>query len=226
MDTASGFSISKFEGTGANATVGHGLGAAPKFIILKHFDNSAYSTVAWHQRVDTPTTGYLILDSTDAEQNSAAQWNSTIPTSSVVSLGSSASTNNSGTDYMMYCFAEVEGFSKFGRYEGNGLTSADGPLCFTDFKPELVAIKGIDGARAWMVLSSKFGPNPNKYQLLWNTSDVQGSTYDAIDFLYNGFRVVTTVAYNDMNNSGESYVWCAWAANPFGGDSTTPSTAF
>jgi hypothetical protein len=168
----------------------------------------------------------MYLDTGDAESNAATAWNSTIPTSSVVSLGTGASTNNSGTDYIMYAFAEVEGFSSFGKYLGNGLSAANGPFAYTGFKPELVAIKGIDATRSWMVLSSKFGPNPNKYQLLWDTNGVQGATYDAIDFLSNGFRVVNTVAYNDMNVAAQSYVFMAWATNPFGGASTTPGTAF
>jgi hypothetical protein len=225
VDTTCGFSISKFTGTGANATVGHGLGVAPKFVILKHFDNSNYSTTVGHAFLPVPTLEYVILDTTDAKQSNAAIWNSTIPTSSVVSLGSSAASNNSGTDYMMYCFAEIDGFSRFGTYEGDGNTSGQGPFNYTGFQPEFVIFKNVDRAVSWMAMTAKFGPNPNKWELLPDTNGVMGATFPAINFLSNGFRIVNTVAYYAVNQSGESYIWCAWAKNPFGGASTTPSTA-
>ena len=126
---------------------------------------------------------------------------------------------------MLYCFAEIEGFSSFGKYVGNGNTSGDGPFSYTGFRPQLVAIKGIDGSRQWIVYDYSLDTNPNKRELYWSSAVVAGSAYDGINFLSNGFKVVNTVAYNDLNLSGESYVFMAWATNPFGGESTTPATA-
>ena len=223
VDTTSGISISKFEGTGSNATVGHGLGVAPKFVILKHFDNSAYSTPVWHNKFSTPTTGLTYFDTTDAQSAAATAWNSTIPTSSVVSLGTGASTNNSGTDYMMYCFAEIEGFSKFGFYTGNGLT--DGAVAVMGFKIAYVMIKKISGTGNWVINDSARSPfNEIDDQLLANTTAAETTGSEEIDFLSSGFKI--RGPDSDTNSSGGGYVYIAFAQNPFGGSSTTPSTAF
>ena len=223
VDTTGGISISKFTGTGANATVGHGLGVAPKFLILKHFDNSSYSTPAWHNQLPTPTTALFYFDNSDAKSAAATAWNSTIPTSTVVSLGSGASTNNSSTAYMMYCFAEIVGYSRFGSYTGNG--SADGPVIYTGFKPAYVMIKKSSGAGNWVINDSARSPfNEIDDQLLGNTTAAETTGSEEIDFLGSGFKI--RGPDSDTNSSAGFYVYMAWASNPFGGASTTPSTAF
>ena len=227
VDTTSGISISKFEGTGANATVGHGLGVAPKFVILKHFDNSGYSSTVFHSNVVTPTTGYLVLDSNYAEQNNAAIWNSTIPTSSVVSLGTSAASNNSGTDYMMYCFAEIEGFSKFGQYTGNGSGSGDGPFTYTGFKPNFIMCKAVDRTSDWYISDiarNKFNSDATANRMVQyaNLARADESGY-GLQIFSNGFKQYDGA---ENNSSGKLYCYVAFAYNPFGGASTTPGTAF
>ena len=227
VDTTCGFSISKFTGTGANATVGHGLGVAPKFVYLKHFDNSQYSSTVFHSNVVTPTTGYLVLDSNYAEQNNAAIWNSTIPTSTVVSLGSSAASNNSGTDYMMYCFAEIEGFSKFGTYIGNGSGSGAGPLCYTGFKPNFIMCKAVDRTSDWYISDiarNKFNSDATANRMVQyaNLARADESGY-GLQIFSNGFKQYDGA---ENNSSGKLYCYVAFAYNPFGGASTTPGTAF
>ena len=223
VDTTGGISISKFTGTGANATVGHGLGVAPKFLIIKHFDNSSYSTPAWHNKLPTPTTALFYFDNSDAKSAAATAWNSTIPTSTVVSLGSGASTNNSSTAYMMYCFAEIKGFSRFGAYEGNG--DANGTYVYTGFKPAYVMIKKSSGTGNWVINDSARSPfNEIDDQLLGNTTTAETTGSEEIDFLGNGFKI--RGPDSDTNSSAGFYVYMAFAEYPFGGASTTPSTAF
>ena len=227
VDTTSGISISKFTGTGANATVGHGLGVAPNFVILKHFDNTNYSSTVFHSNVVTPTTGYLVLDSNYAEQNNAAIWNSTIPSSTVVSLGSSAASNNSGTAYMMYCFAEIEGFSKFGTYTGNGTGSGGGPFTYTGFKPNFIMCKAVDRTSDWYISDiarNKFNSNAtaNRKVLYANGNSADADGY-GLQIFSNGFKQYDG---NENNSLGNIYCYVAFADNPFGGASTTPGTAF
>jgi hypothetical protein len=222
-DTTSGISISKFTGTGSNATVGHGLGIAPKFVILKHFDNSSTSTPVWHAGLTTPTTGYLILDGNNAEQNAATSWNSTIPTSTVVSLGTSSSFNNSGTAYMLYCFADIVGFSQFGNYTGNG--SDDGPFVNLGFQPAFLIIKRSASTTDWIMYDTKRSRfNPVQNQLLANTTAAETTGSEEIDILANGFKCRTSDSA--LNASSANYVYAAFAKNPFGGDETSPMTAF
>ena len=222
-DTTSGISISKFTGTGSNATVGHGLGIAPKFVILKHFDNSSTSTPVWHAGLTTPTTGYLLLDGNNSEQNAATSWNSTIPTSTVVSLGTSSSFNNSGTAYMLYCFADIVGFSKFGKYTGNG--SDGGPFVNLGFQPAFIIIKRTASTTGWIMYDTKRSRfNPVQDQLLVNTTAAETTGSEEIDILANGFKCRTSDS--DLNASSANYVYAAFAKNPFGGDETSPMTAF
>ena len=222
-DTTSGISISKFTGTGSNATVGHGLGIAPKFVILKHFDNSSTSTPVWHAGLTTPTTGYLLLDGNNSEQNAATSWNSTIPTSTVVSLGTSSSFNNSGTAYMLYCFADIVGFSKFSYYTGNG--SDDGPFVNLGFQPAFIIIKRTASTTGWIMYDTKRSRfNPVQNQLLVNTTAAETTGSEEIDILANGFKCRTSDS--DLNASSANYVYAAFAKNPFGGDETSPMTAF
>ena len=43
---------------------------------------------------------------------------------------------------LAYCWHDVEGYSKFGKYEGNG-DDADGPFIYTGFRPRLLFKKSI-----------------------------------------------------------------------------------
>ena len=139
-NTTSGFSIVSYTGNGTSgATVGHGLGAVPKMIIVKKLNGGASWTI-YNSNLSTGASSYLYLNSTDAEgTNYAGYWNSTTPTSSVFTLGNAGDTNGNTNTYIAYCFADVQGYSKFGSYVGNG--NADGAFVYTGFKPAWVMIK-------------------------------------------------------------------------------------
>ena len=240
VDSTAGISTGIFEGTASASTIGHGIGAVPKFIILKGLDNSSYSTVCYHvgMAASDPETDYIQLNSTDDAADDAGMWNDTAPTSTVFSVGTGSSVNKSGETMAYYAFANIEGYSKFGSYEGNGSTSKTGPLIYTGFRPQLVIIKNVEAnSTYWMVMSrdradaSPQTPagidiqNPFQNYLQMNATNTDTGGYDTIDMLSTGFKVVNTTAWSSINTSGNRYIYMAWAEHPFGGESTTPVPA-
>jgi len=216
-NTTSGFSIVSYTGTGANATVGHGLGVAPKFIIVKN----RTTATSWGVQTSTGAGFEMNLNNTEAQTATSVYWNSTDPTSSVFSVGTNAATNNSGDNYIAYCFAEVKGFSKFGSYTGNG--NADGTFVYTGFKPAMVIIKNTTTAGTnWNIHdSARDTDNPVEKYLHPNTADAEPTTIRDIDFLSNGFKPRT--GNSTWNGSGDSYIYMAFAEEPLVGDN--PCTA-
>jgi hypothetical protein len=209
-NTTAGFSVVTYTGTGANATVGHGLGVAPSMIILKQRNAVDYWTV-WHTTLGS--TGYLLLNSTNGSSTAATYWNSTLPTSSVFSLGSDSRPNGSGTTYVAYCFAAVAGYSAFGSYTGNG--STDGTFVYTGFRPRWVLIKISSGSTGdWYLLdSSRDTYNVASNTLFPDLSNAEGTGANFIDFLSNGFKLRN--AGGSTNGSGYTFIYATFAENPF-----------
>jgi hypothetical protein len=222
VNTTAGHSIIRWTGTAANGTIGHGLGVQPKFWFLKN----AATTNSWLVGTTLiPNTSYLSFNS-DAEATSDAFiWNSTYPTSSVINLGSNVGANgSSGTGNMIcYAFAEVAGYSSFGKYVGNG-SSTDGPFIYTGFRPAYIATKNItNSGDQWPVADSKRSPfNVCNATLLFSLAHAETTGYQ-VDLLSNGFKARTTD--HAVNESGATYVYWAFAENPFGGDGAAPVTA-
>ena len=205
-NTSSGFSIVTYTGTGANATVGHGLGVAPKMVIIKSRSTSDF-WVVWQTALSG--TEYLLLNSTNGKSTAATYFNSTTPSSTVFSLGSDSRPNGNGTTYVAYCFSEVAGYSKFGSYVGN--SSADGTFIYTGFKPAYVMRKRVDSTSDWVIADDARNPNNEvTYRLYANVSDSEGG--EALDFLSNGFK---NKADGSLNTSGGTYIYMAFAENPF-----------
>ena len=136
-NTTSGFSIVSYTGTGANATVGHGLGVAPSMVITKRL-SSTDDWIVWNKGLTNPAS-YLYLNSSNAEMGSVAAYQNITPTSTLLYPGTDGRTNGNGDTYISYVFADVQGYSKFGSYTGNG--NADGTFVYTGFKPALVMVK-------------------------------------------------------------------------------------
>jgi len=220
-NTTSGFSIVSYTGTGANATIGHGLGAVPKMIIVKDRDTSA-SWQVYH--VSLGATKYLKLDTTDAEATNTNRWNDTEPTSSVFTVGTASGTNASGTAYIAYCFTDVKGFSKFGSYTGNA--STDGPFVYTGFKPAFVITKNASSTQGWYLLDNKRNPSNDMGKTLFPQDSAAEFDYGVnpsnFDMLSNGFKIRQTGA---NNVSGETIIYMAFAENPLVTTGKIPATA-
>ena len=211
VNASAGFSVVTYTGNGINgATVGHGLGVAPSLIIIK-----ARSLVSnwgvYHASVGN--TAALSLDTTSAISTSALWFNNTSPTSSVFSLGTIAALNTSGATHVAYCWTPIAGFSAFGSYTGNG--STDGVFVYTGFRPRWIMIKRSDSAgnnwRIWDTARATY--NAGLLALFPNVSDAEDSVTDTYDLVSNGFKLRTSGA--GTNASGGTYIYAAFAENPF-----------
>ena len=214
-NTTSGFSIVSYTGTGSNATVGHGLGVAPKVVIIK----SLSASYEWRSYFSPIGAGkYMILNENYAEATASNFMNDTVPTSSVFSLGSGTTPNGSGTTYIAYCFAEKQGYSKFGSYTGNG--STDGTFVYTGFKPAFLMVKNAAATGSWILTDTTRSTfNITSHMLQANASAAE--TTDAyFDILSNGFKVRSTSSYV---GHAVNYIYMAFAEEPLVGDN--PATA-
>ena len=206
-NTTAGFSVVKYTpGTGAQ-TWGHGLGVAPKMVIVKEI-GQAVNWQVYHE--SSGAGGKLFLNTTAAYAADTGIWNNTAPTSSVVSTGSGINTAN---PFIAYCFAEVPGYSSMGTYTGNG--ALDGPMVNVGFKPAFVMIKVTSHApTGWAIIDNKRSNpfNPTDGLLQPDQSGAEGTT-DKFDILSNGFKVRTTWA--GANGSGYTVRYMAFAEHPF-----------
>jgi hypothetical protein len=212
-----GFSIVSYTGTGSNATVGHGLGAVPKWIVVKGRSTSGKEWVNYHHSLGNSN---VVWWNQSLDKDSSSNFQSTDPTSTVFSIGTGGDVNTSGVTYIAYAWCEKPGFSKFGSFEGNG--NSDGPFIELGFKPEWIMVKGVDAnSRPWVIHDSARNPyNVTDLNLIANDNSAEASS-NLWDFLSNGFKVRDALAGDNGNN--ETYIYMAFAEHPFAG--TTPMTA-
>jgi hypothetical protein len=205
-----GFSVVSYTGTGANGTVGHGLSSAPQFLIVRNRD-TVYNWRVWHTALSG--TQLLYLNATDATATDATMWNSTIPTSSVFSVGTNGGVNESTKRIIAYCFAAVPGFSAFGSYTGNG--SADGPFVYTGFKPKWIMIKPSSTTGNWTTIdTARDLYNLSNKTLYPDLTNAEETAYGPqLDVVSNGFKFRNGPGY--QNNSGTTYIYAAFAEIPF-----------
>ena len=220
-NTTAGFSIVSYTGNAtAGATIGHGLGVAPSLIITKARANAGRFWGVYSKSLGN--TGVMALNSTQAFDISTTYWNDTTPSSSVFTVGTNGDTN-SASGMIAYCFADVKGFSKFGSYTGNG--SADGTFVYTGFKPAFVLFKRTSSTSNWSLFDNK----RNTFNI--TDSYVQADTTAAeqeysdiyVDFLSNGIKQRGTNI--SLNSSGDSFIYMAFAENPFVTSTSIPTTA-
>jgi len=205
-NTSAGFSVVTYTGTGANATVGHGLGVAPSMVIVKdrsgaNFWVVGHTSITWNS--------YLRLNDTTSVETSIVAWNNTAPTSTVFSVGTSSVLNNSGSTLVAYCFAPIAGYSAFGSYTGNG--STDGPFVFTGFRPRFILTKGASTTGSWWLYDTARSTYNEMTDLLRPDLANADTTQGFCDALSNGFKIRNS----GNNNSGATYIYMAFAENPF-----------
>ena len=209
-NTTAGFSIVDYTGTGSAGTVSHGLGAVPKVLIVKNRDATTDWAVYHRNASSAGNDSYLELNTGDAVATAGTVWNDTSPTSSVFYVGTNTKTNTDGEKYIAYCFAEIQGYSKFGTYAGN--SSSDGAFIYTGFKPSWLMIKNIDATQSWWIFDNKRqGYNGGDVRLRADR-DTAESTGSKVDFVSNGFK--WRDGDNAWNYSGNDFVYLAFAEHP------------
>ena len=216
INTTSGFGIYQRVGTATAGTIAHGLGAVPKFIIHKGMTWSS-NWRCYH--VDVGNDKCLNLNETGAAETNT-MWNDTTPTDTVYSTGSNNDGNKSGESIIEYVFTEKTGFSKFGKYQGNG--NADGAFIYTGFKPTWLLIRRTDSEDNWTINDYKrLGYNADNNELFANLNNAEDSN-DVVDLLSNGFKLRHTAGRH--NTEGADYVYAAFGQTMVG-TNNVPATA-
>ena len=207
---SAGFSIVTYTGTGSAATVGHGLGVAPKWIIVKNRDTDR-NWACFHSDFNSSGKRALLMNTGGTDLSN--YWNGTQPTSSVFSLGSETEVNKSSDDIVAYCWADVDGYSKFGSWEGNG--NSFGPFIYTGFRPRMIFSMRTDTTSGFRVRDTARETHNPTQKIVWWTFDLQEFTSSGYNFdiLSNGFKVRTSSG--DFNANGSVHVYGAWGDVPF-----------
>jgi hypothetical protein len=210
-NTTNGFSVVTYTGTGTTGSVGHGLGVAPKMIIGKArtlAGGDSGNWTVWHTSLSSSTM-VISMNGTSTPSDSAVNGAKPLPTSSVIYVNNSSGVNSSGSTLVQYCFAEIDGFSKFGSYVGNA--STNGAFVYCGFKPAFVMTKCISTTGDWRIYDNlRPGYNVQGGTLLANSTAAE-TTSAEIDLLSNGFKLRTTTD----PNAAQTYIFAAFAETPF-----------
>jgi hypothetical protein len=222
-----GFDIVSYTGNGSARTISHSLSAVPKMYMIKNRGEADSWQVYHGSNTSAPETDYLQLNENGATGDSDARFNDTAPTSSVFSVGDHVTVNKNTINYIAYVFAEKQGFSKFGSYTGNG--SLDGPFLALSFLPSFFLVKRTDNTGNWVIFdnkrSSTGGFNEIGYTVIadGNNAEATGTTSNDIDFLSNGIKIRED--NGDLNASGATYIYAAFAEAPFVNSNGVPCNA-
>ena len=222
-NTDAGFSIVTYTGSvsGSPSTIGHGLGKTPRMIIVK--PRSATGNWAVYHEDLNPGSSYnhaIFLNLINAKSSANnAYWGGNTMTlnNNLFSVNNSTETNTNSVTYVAYCFAEIEGYSKFGSYTGNG--SADGTFVYLGFRPAFVLFKVTSTTENWTIFDNTRDEfNYVRRRIHPSASDAENVGNDsvgniAMDFVSNGFKIIT--ASTNINGSGQTYIYMAFAENPF-----------
>ena len=215
-----GFSIVTWTGSGADASIGHGLGKKPKVLFVKNRSASDNWKV-WFKGVTTDDSYSFQLDTSGANYSGSDKWynqpNGNDTTTTTFGVSNDGATNRSGELFVSYCWAEIPGFSKYGVYTGNG--NSDGTFVYTGFSPIFIIYKKV-AAENWHMFDVKRQPNNTNATVIDpNRSAAETTdTNTQIDILSNGFKLRSS--HGTSNASGSDYLYMAWAeqtgATPYG----------
>ena len=214
VNTEAGFSIVSYTGTGSAATVGHGLGKVPAWIIIKNRGTGAREWVIYHHQSEGVPENFGMFFTNVAPFDDDSAFNDTAPTASVFSVKNSASTNNSGEGHIAYCFAEIEGYSKFGRYAGTG--GSDNSFVYLGFRPAWFLLKRVNSTGDWVLYDNKRDSNnvgSSRVSANLDATEITGASNYGIDFVSNGVKFRSGQA--DTAVSGGTYIYMAFAEQPF-----------
>ena len=213
VNQEAGFSMVLYTGTGSLGTVGHGLNGTPEMIWTK----SRSATGDWgvlETAVNTTAENRIHLNDNGGyiSYQGYKLWGDTVPTSSVFTVREDTATNASGVTYVAYCWRSIPGYSKIGKYTGNG--STDGRFVYIGFRPAFVLLKRYNSAASWVLHDNKrSGYNgDNDYFHPDNTQAESDGSTGTIDFLSNGFKLKMTAGTH--NGSGDTYIYMAFAEQP------------
>ena len=226
-NTTAGFSIVTWTGPSGSGvdTRAHGLGGVPHVILVKARSGTENWVMYHHKNTSAPETDVLKLNLNNATADEAGNWNDTAPTSTVFTTGDTGATNEDSKTYVAYIWKEIQGYSKFGSYTGNG--NADGAFVYTGFKPAWVMIKRTDSTNNWGIFDSTRDTfNQVGKQLYANgteAEDADSAHSSGRDYLSNGFKLRETG--NAINGSGATYIYMAFAEHPFVSSKGVPCTA-
>jgi len=219
-NTTAGFNIVQYVGNGSSgATFGHGLGVAPEVVILKNRD-TARSWFVGHLSLGFNFITHL--NQTTASDEDSVYWNNTAPSSTVVTLGNNEGGNENTNNFVAYCFKEIQGYSKFSSYTGNG--STDGAFIYTGFKPAWVMIRATD-IDEWRIYDNKRANPFNVIDVRLKAESTAAESQDdnECDFLSNGIKLRSNSG--GVNSSGQTYIYMAFAESPFVSSKGVPTTA-
>ena len=225
-NTTSGFSIIDYVGNQTDgSTIGHGLGAVPHVFMVhvRNADESAWF-VYHHKNTSAPETDYLQLHGTNATSDYNLAWNDTAPTSTLITLGRESHVSYNTKNMICYAWTEIQGFSKFGSYTGNG--NVDGPFVFCGFRPAWFMIKNTSTTSNWTIFDNKRdGYNEITKSLDANVSNAEDTdvAYNDVDFCSNGIKIRED--NGDLNGSGNNIIYMAFAEAPFVNSNGVPCNA-
>tara|TARA_Y100000114_G_C11708442_1_gene302148 strand:- start:49 stop:1104 length:1056 start_codon:yes stop_codon:yes gene_type:complete len=223
FNRTAGFSIVTFTGNAtANQQIYHGLNSVPKWMVLKNRTNTNNeSWCVYHEFLGN--TKKLTLNTTATANTDTEFWQDTTPTSTVFTVGRQDAVNGSGNTHVVYCFSEIQGYSKFGQYIGNG--NADGTFAYTGFRPAWVMVRDPNNAENWPQYDNKRpGFNVTNNHLFANdASGETASTANIMDFYSNGFKIRSN--NNGLNRSGGTFLFMAFAESPFVNSNGIPNNA-
>jgi hypothetical protein len=225
INTTSKFGIYAYGGNGTDdQQINHGLGVAPKFIIQKARSNASQDWHVFHAKnTSAPETDYIYLNGNSATVDRLESWSDELPDATDITLGTSNDGNQSGQTFIMYAWGEVQGFSKFGTYTGNG--NADGIFIYTGFRPAWGMFKKTDSGTAdWEIMDNKrAGYNDATYKISANANYAENTDTGRLEILSNGFKIRTTGT--GLNTSGGTYIYVAFAEAPFVNSNGVPNNA-
>jgi len=224
VNSDAGFSIVTWAG-GGTGSLGHGLGEVPDMWIVKNRDYAVSWAIGFSDSsILGGTSNYLMLNSSSAIATYNNIWGSSPANSNTITMAGDRSVNISGDDYVAYFFKAKQGYSKFGKYTGNG--NANGPFVYTGFKPAFIMLKRTNGGDGWFLLDAKRNPTniSTNSAIRGDESGAEGSASKLLDMLSNGFKLRgADGAYNGGDNP---YIFMAFAENPFVTSTGIPTTAF